>query len=309
MINLLLGSHGDFKYWQENPSFWNKCINNIQPGQHSNTYKTHPEKLACVFQNNFHDPMFFLPQNSWKQVRVDNFHPGKKKQTPPHSVFVGYHVTSAKKSPTRLQWVDATVAVVVRTEGTGRRVKNCLISQGVPGYPPGNGYISAPFTVWLGKSSTQQVPAGTLEGNIVETTHAVSGCTSKQNTFFLGKREGLGGQSQKWNQQKFKNQVKHAGFRWFQTRVCWQKKWEIWKHGSMLLKPCSHTWPGKWWPDAPQTTTMKPYSQDTHGTYETWLRFTPSNLLELRHPRIYIYIYIIIYILSLTYTRIIRPVV
>ena len=136
---------------------------------------------------------------------------------------------------------------MVTTEGTGRRVKSCLISQGVPGYPPGNGYISAPFTVWLGKSSTQQVPAGTLEGNIVETTHAVSGCTSKQNTFFLGKEGGTWGSKSNMESTKFeKIRSKMLVLRWFQTQVCWQKKWEIWNHGSMLLKPCSHTWPGKW---------------------------------------------------------------
>lgn len=134
---------------------------------------------------------------------------------------------------------------MVTTEGTGRRVKNCLISQGVPGYPPGNGCISAPFTVWLGKSSTQQVPAGTLEGNIAETTHAVSGCTSKQHTFLGERGRDLGVKVKNGINNISKIMSKMMVLRWFQTQVCWQKKWEIWNHGSMLLKPCSHTWPAK----------------------------------------------------------------
>ena len=53
-----------------------------------------------------------------------------KKRPPPRSVFAGCHVTSAANVPTRLHRVDATVAVVVTTEGTRRRVKNYLIHKG-----------------------------------------------------------------------------------------------------------------------------------------------------------------------------------
>ena len=209
----------------------------------------------------------------------------RKKQTPPHSVFVGYHgKTSAKKSPTRLQRVDATVAVVVTTEGTGRRVKNCLISQGVPGYPPGN-YITSLHHSRCGWENHRlnrcRLVSGrcdrSLEGNIVETTHAVSGCTSKW------KEGGTWGSKSKMESTKFQKSCQRCWF-WDGFKPgCVGKK--SGKFGSMEACCWSHAATHglqKWWPDAPQTTTMKPYSQDTH---KTWLRFTPSNLLELRHPR------------------------
>ena len=55
-----------------------------------------------------------------------------------------------------------------------------------------------------------------------------------------GKREGLGGQSQKWNQQNFKNHVKDAGFEMVSNPGVLAKKvvnLEAWKHVAEAMQP------------------------------------------------------------------------